>query len=227
MRRSLGGIQGRHMIFETGFSIVVVLFTVYLLVRIIVFQINKITLGEPDIIITRSLRELFGIGLGTLFLILSIYYFYDDAITTNMNYYDIASSVFRIIASLEIVFVSLVEKRFYEKGLLMLYDFINWDEVKYYNFEGPDMNKLIMTLKKWKHFTNNVHLQVQKKQLEEVKIYLARKIVIEDIQANRVLKNDNEVEIENSPSENKITLYLIPVIIILLLGLVFVGLLSQ
>ena len=213
------------MIFETGFSIVVVLFAIYLFFGIMDYQIKRVTLGEPDIAIDRSLQELFGIGLGFLFLLLTIYYFYDDANTTKMDYYDIASNIFRIISAFEIILVSLSKKLFYEKGLLMLYSFISWDEVMSYKFEETDNNKLILKLKNWKHFNKGVQLHVQTKQHEEVEKYLASKVAVENIKVNQLVNSNNEVAIAFKSSKNNITLYLIPVIIFLLLGLVILGLL--
>jgi|WetSurMetagenome_2_1015567.scaffolds.fasta_scaffold314798_2 hypothetical protein len=215
------------MTFEIGFSIIVVIFAVYLFFRILNYQLRKITLGEPEIVITRSIREVFGIIFGLLLTILSIYYFYDDAKTTKMDYYDIASNIFRLITSFEIVLVCLSQNRFYEKGLLMLYNFITWDEVKNYKFEGVEMNKLSITLRNWKHLTNRIQLQVQAKQHQEVEKYLASKIAIAIITDKQLFNNGDELIIENAPIKSKITLFIIPVIIILLLGLVLIGSLSS
>ncbi len=183
-------------------------------------------MGEPDIVIKRSLQEVFSILVGLLLLILSIYYFYDDANTTKMDYYDIASNILRIITSFEIIIFGLSQKRFYEKGLLMLYKFIPWDEVRNYKFEGVEMNILNLTLKNWKHLTKKIQFKVQKKQHEEVEKYLASKGIVEKISTKQI-SNCNEVEINNKPIKSKLTLFLIPIIIALLFGLVIIGVIGS
>jgi len=211
------------MVFQIILTIAILLLGLYLFIKLINYLLRRIALGEPDLVINRNLRELSKIGYGLLLLLLAIYWFYDEAITTKMDYYDIASAILRIITAIEVILASLIRERFYETGLLSLNNFIYWQEVKEYEFEGEEENKLTLSLDSWKHLTKKIQLVIRQKQHDEVENYIVNKGVNEKSTAKQI-GNDDEAEMDNTSSKSKITLFLIPIIILLLLfGLVFIG----